>query len=201
MTETKGTGSKVPASKKVTETIKPWSKEPTWWVLAGEAVITIGLGIYVILQSAQATIWMAYALAIFLLVDGLLAVFNGMRGHGKTFGSMRGGVGLLAGAVLLLMPVFNYGSPTMAGWLIGLALIISGIAGLLSRFFEMPRPIRWMGVLINLLMIVLGFVYIDTVIQQDATVLYAVGWLLLAVGAALAVYAFVIWNEGRRKRA
>jgi uncharacterized membrane protein HdeD (DUF308 family) len=194
-------GGKVPVSKQVTESIKPWSKQAPWWILAIEAVVALGVGIYVLMESSRATTVITYALAAFLLVDGLLAIVGGLRGEAKTFGAIRGGVGLLAGIVLLLMPVFGYGSPLMAGWLIGLALIVAGLAGLLSRLFEAGRPIRWIGVLVTLLMIALGGVYIYSVVQQSTTFLNAAGWILVAVGLALGVYAGFTWNEGRKRTA
>jgi uncharacterized membrane protein HdeD (DUF308 family) len=197
----KNVGGKVPTSQKVAETVKPWSKNAPWWMLAIEAAVAVGLGIYVLTQSDRASTVISFALAAFLLLDGLLTLFAAMRGRVKTFGAVRGGVGILAGLVLLLMPVFGFGSLQTAGWLIGLALIVGGIAGLLSRLFEAGRPINWISVLVTLLMIALGGVYIYSVMQQSLGVLDAVGWLLLAVGIALAAYAAYVWNENRQQGA
>jgi uncharacterized membrane protein HdeD (DUF308 family) len=197
----KGGGGKVPTSKKVAETIKPWSKNAPWWMLAIEAVIAGALGLYVLTQSDRASTVITYALAAFLLVDGLLTLIAAMRGRVKTFGAVRGGVGILGGIVLLLMPVFGFGSPTMAAWVIGLALVIGGAAGLLSRLFEAGHPINWISVLVTVLMIALGGVYIYSALQQSRTVLDAVGWLLLAVGIALGAYAAYVWNETRQRPA
>lgn len=198
---TSNAGGKLPSTKQVADSIKPWSKHTPWWIMAIEAVVALGVGIYVLMESSRAGIVISYALAVFLLVDGLLAILGGLRGESKTFGAIRGGVGLLAGIVLLLMPVFGYGSPMMAGWVIGLALIVGGLAGLLSRLFEAGKPIRWLGVLVTLLMIALGAVYIYSVSQQSAGFLNAAGWILVAVGVALGGYAVFTWNEERKPRA
>jgi uncharacterized membrane protein HdeD (DUF308 family) len=183
---------------KVTDSLKPWSKNAPWWVMAIEAVVAIGLGIYVLSESARATNAISLALAIFLLVDGLLSLFSSLRGRSKTFGAVRGGIGLLAGVVLLMMNVFNFGDATIAGWIIGLALVIGGFVGLLSRLFESGRPISWISVIITLLMMAIGGVYLYSVILQTTGVLSAIGWLLLALGLALAAYAAYVWNEGRK---
>ena len=110
---------------------------------------------------------------------------------------IRAGVGILAGAALLLMPIFGVGDKLIAGWLIGLALIIGGVAGLLSRLFEASRSISWIGVLITLLMIAIGGVYLYSVLQATYNPLTAIGWLLVAVGVALGGYAAYNWWSGR----
>lgn len=186
---------------KMSNAIKPWHKDAPWWVQAIEAVVAIGLGIYVLTQAAQAARMLTIILAIFLLVDGILSLVSGLRGRGKTFGSIRAGVGILAGAALLLMPLFNFNDAVMAGWLVGLALIIGGIAGLLSRLFEAPRPINWISVLITVLMIAIGVVYVYSVLQATYNPLTAVGWLLLAIGIALGAYAGFNWYSERREKA
>lgn len=183
---------------KMTDAMKPWRKEAPWWVQAIEALVALGLGIYVLTQATEASRWLATILAVFLLVDGLLSLISGLRGRGKTFGSIRAGVGLLAGAALLLMPVFGIGDKLITGWLLGLALIIGGAAGLFSQMFEAPRPISWIGVLITLLMIAIGGVYLYSVLQGTYNPLTAVGWLLVAIGLALGAYAGFNWYSGRR---
>jgi uncharacterized membrane protein HdeD (DUF308 family) len=193
-----GAPAKTGAPVKMSNTIKPWRKEAPWWVQAIEALVALGLGFYVLTQATQASRMLAAILAIFLLVDGLLSLVSGLRGQGKTFGSIRAGVGILAGVALLLMPIFNFGDPTIAGWLLGLALIIGGVAGLLSRLFEAPRPISWIGVLITLLMIAIGGVYLYSVLQQTAAPLATVGWLLVAIGLALGAYAAFNWYSNRQ---
>lgn len=192
---------KTPAPTKMSDTIKPWRKEAPWWVQAIEALVALGLGIFVLTQSAQASRVLVTVLSIFLLVDGLLSLVSGMRGRAKTFGSLRAGVGILAGAALLLMPIFNFNDPVLAGWLIGLALILGGVAGLLSTLFEAPRPISWIGVLITLLMITLGGVYLFSILQADAAPLTVVGWLLVAVGLALGGLSAFTWSSNRRQTA
>jgi uncharacterized membrane protein HdeD (DUF308 family) len=89
----------------------------------------------------------------------------------------------------------------MMGWLLGLALIIGGVAGLLSRLFEAPRPVSWIGVLITLLMIAMGSVYLYSILQPTAVPLTAVGWLLVAVGLALGAYAAFTWYSSRQAAA
>lgn len=196
--ETKSSGQKAAAPVKMSNAIKPWRKDAPWWVQAIEAVIALGLGIYVLAQATEASRLLGTILAIFLLADGLLSLVGGLRGHGKTFGSIRAGVGILAGVALLLMPVFNFNDPVMTGWLIGLALIIGGLAGLLSRLFEAPRPVSWIGVLITILMIAIGAVYLYAILQASAAPLTTVGWLLVAVGLALGAYAGYNWYSGRK---
>jgi uncharacterized membrane protein HdeD (DUF308 family) len=199
--ETKNSASKAEAPVKLSDAIKPWRKEAPWWVQAIEALVALGLGIYVLTQAAQASRVLTTILAIFLLTDGLLSLIGGLRGQGKTFGSIRAGVGLLAGIALLLMPMFGFTDTVMMGWLLGLALIIGGVAGLLSRLFEAPRPVSWIGVLITLLMIALGSVYLYSILQPTAVPLTAVGWLLVAVGLALGAYAAFTWYSSRQAAA
>jgi uncharacterized membrane protein HdeD (DUF308 family) len=106
-------------------------------LLAIEAAVAVALGVYVLTQVGSASALLSYALGIFLVVDGLLAIFNGLRGRGgKLFGPMRAGVSLLGGLIVLLMPVLGFGNPTTAGWILGLAFLAAGIFGVIGRIFE-----------------------------------------------------------------
>ena len=196
--ETKEGENKTAAPVKMSNAIKPWRKDAPWWVQAIEALVALGLGIYVLAQQEQASRLLATILAAFLLVDGLLSLVSSFRGQSKTFGSMRAGIGILAGVALLLMPVFGFSDRVVTGWLLSLALIIGGAAGLLSRLFEAPRPISWIGVLITVLMIAIGGVYLYSIFQPTVNPLVAVGWLLVAIGLALGVYSAFNWFSNRQ---
>ena len=55
---TKSDGGKPAAPVEMSNAIKPWRKDAPWWVQAIEALVALGLGIYVLAQSAEAARWL-----------------------------------------------------------------------------------------------------------------------------------------------
>ena len=56
-----------------------------------------------------------------------------------------------------------------------------------------------MRVLVALLMVVLGGVYIYSLLTQNSQAILFTSWLLVAVGLMLALYAAYVWNESRKQ--
>jgi uncharacterized membrane protein HdeD (DUF308 family) len=185
--------------KKVVQAVKPWSSETAWWVLAIEAVIALGLGVYALIEPAGATSSITIILAAFLLVDGLASIFSVVRRKGgKMFHFAGTGVGILAGLLVLSMAFLNVGDLVAQGWILGMAFVLVGFFNLLALFFERDGPIRWVRVLVAFLMIALGGVYIYSALTKNTQAIVFIGWLLLAVGLMLGLYAAFVWSQTRK---
>ena len=95
---------------KVVQAVKPWSSETAWWVLAIEAVVAVGIGIYALVQPTMAITNVTYILAAFLLIDGMASIFSVIRHKGgKMFHFASSGVAILAGLLVLTMAYLNIG--------------------------------------------------------------------------------------------
>lgn len=188
-----------PASKRtqVVQAVKPWSKDAPWWILAIEAVITIGLGLYTIYVPESAGRMLTVVLGLFLLVDGAMSLFAGLRQRGgKAFNLAGSGIAILAGLLVLLMQLLHFGDAITQAWILAIAFVLVGIFGLIAAFFEF-RSVRWMRVVVMLLMIVLGGLYLYSLLAGNLMVLTWTGWILLAIGVMLGIFAGLTWRQQR----
>ena len=138
------------------EQVKPWGKRTPWWILLIEGILAIGLGIYALAMPLQAQGLVLIGLAIVLAVNGLLTLFAYLRRRRQgNLPLVRGSIGLVVGLIVILMPVFNFGSQLTAAWILAIGLILAGVMALLAVFMEASGS-RWGNLLIAVLFAVLG---------------------------------------------
>ncbi len=171
-------------------------KNQSWWLILIEGIVALALGFYMLAAPTQAWFYLGALAAVFLLVSGLVDFFGNMfrrlvlRSRARRF---RGLVGILFGGVLLLMAWLKPGwidLPT-AYIILAIGLIAYGGLGIwVSLFARRGRPMRWVNVLINGLLVLWGLaVFVDRgseISMKNVTVL-----VLLIVGALLVVWAFL----------
>lgn len=171
--------------------VKPWSKRAPWWILLIEGIVALGLGIYALAVPEQAQGMVLLGVAIVLAVNGLLTIFGYLRGRRQgNLPLVRGSIGLVVGLIVILMPVFNFGSQLTAGWILAIGLILAGVMALLAVFME-SRTTRWGNLLVAILFLVLGGAIVYN-ITTEASIVQIAAWVLVAFGLLLAAYSLVV---------
>ena len=179
------------------EQVKPWSKRAPWWVLLVEGILAIGLGIYALVAPQQAQGLVLLGIALVLAVNGLLAVFSGLRGRQQgNLSLIRGAIGLAVGLIVILMPVLNFGTALTAAWILAIGLILAGVMALLAIFME-AKAARWGNLIIGLLFGVLGSVIVYN-ITTGADIVQVAAWVLLAFGLLLLAYSFFVRSSAAK---
>lgn len=173
------------------EQVKPWGKRTPWWVLLVEGLLTLGLGIYALAMPLQAQGLVLIGLAIVLAVNGLLTIFGYLRGRRQgNLPLIRGSIGLVVGLIVILMPIFGFGSQLTAAWILAIGLILAGVMAFLAVFMESAAS-RWGSLLIAVLFLMLGSVIIYN-ITTGAGIVQIAAWVLVAFGVILTGYSFVV---------
>lgn len=177
----------------MTATSAPSSNAWVWTLVKG--ILALALGLFLIIGAQTAPIWIAYALAIYMAVSGGLQTFSSLmkrRSAGSKTDRIRGLVGLIGGAALLLLGYFNVLSLAAAYTLLALLLIAYGALGLFEVLFDRGSDrFRWMPLIINLLLIVLG-VMVFYSRSRDFDLRLWSGLVLAVIGLAIIGYGYFI---------
>lgn len=179
------------------EQVKPWSKRAPWWILLVEGILALGLGIYALAAPDQAQGLVLLGIAIVLAFNGLLTIFGYLRGRREgNLSLIRGSIGLAVGAIVILMPVFNFGSQLTAAWILAIGLILAGVMAFLAVFME-AKATRWGNLLVAILFLVLGGVIVYN-ITTEASIVQIAAWVLVAFGLMLTVYSFFVRSSAAK---
>ena len=168
------------------------SSGQSWWVTVMQGVIALVLGLFLVLGGDQVAGIFGVVAAAYLLISGILEL---VRGKGGTIRYYRSIIGIIVGALLLLLYVVDI-LPT--GWdfiIFAVGVIIVGGMGLYTSFFDRAgKEFSWGAVLVNLLLLLWG-VLIFVARAQAFDLQTVSGWILVALGVVIALWGY--FSRGR----
>ncbi len=102
-----------------------------WWLLVLFGVVTLGVGIFFVVSPHETLSTFTVIAGIFLLVDGLLAIFLSIfsKGDGRGLYALVGVLSAIAGLVLIKKP---FGTLVVFTLVFGVWLVVAGVVRLLS---------------------------------------------------------------------
>ena len=176
-------------------------KTQSWWLILVEGIVALALGMYLLVAPSQAWFYVGALAAVFLLVSGLIDFFGNLfsrlvlRSRARRF---RGLVGIFFGGILLLLAWIRpaWMSLATAYLILGLGLIAYGGLGIwVSLFARRGRPMRWVSILLNGLLLLWGLaVFFDRRSEADLKLVTVL--VLLVVGAVMVIWAFITRSRG-----
>ena len=140
--------------------IAPW-READWRVLIVEGAVLILAGVYLIADGERAEFILGLVVAAALLIDGIRQWLLGMRrlqrGRSRDLTLVRGAVGIVTGALVLTLSVFQ--QITVVG--IRIAIGVGGLAyGLIGLALGIPalrsRQPNWTAAVFDVLLILVS---------------------------------------------
>jgi uncharacterized membrane protein HdeD (DUF308 family) len=165
-----------------------------WTVLKG--VVALVLGIFLIAGGETASASTAYAVAVYIALAGGMQVFSGLlnrRTPGSTTDRIRGLVGLVGGVTVILLLYFNVVTLPTAFTILAILVIVFGLLGLFESFFDRGRAyFRWMPVIINVILVVLGALVFYSRSAAGFNLQLWTGLLLAILGTAIIVFAYFV---------
>jgi uncharacterized membrane protein HdeD (DUF308 family) len=161
-----------------------------WTLIQG--IVALGFGIWLLLGRSSALMAVQYAAAIYLAVAGLIQTARALLNRGREDSAtelVRGLIGLIGGAVVLVMAYFTTTSESTTMLILAIALVAYGVVGAFSTMFARGgRPFEWQPVLVNILLILLGaLVFIDR--TQDIDIVLWASIIFIVAGVAIILYA------------
>lgn len=171
-------------------------KNSPWWLALVQGLVALGIGLFMLTDPGSAGKLAVLLVSIYLLVAGVVYTLRGLAARRAGKGNLllvRGLVGLIIGAVILLFGLFQIDSPATVRLILAIGLIIFGAIGLFTSVFKREgKPFAWGPVLVNAAMLVWGLLIIFSSI--DLTVVS--GWVLVIIGIAV-----ILWTLLGRKDA
>ncbi len=158
-----------------------------WWFTLIQGIIAIILGFYILFGGDAAAGNVALVAALYMLISGIISLF---RGNDDAIGRYQGIVAIIAGALVLFLYAFNI-LPTYWDFTVfAIGAIIVGAMGLYNAFFARGgRQFSWGPVLVNSLLVLWGIMIFFARIQ-DFNLQTVTGWILVAMGAVIALWAY-----------
>ncbi len=168
-------------------------KNSPWWLAVIQGLVAVGAGLFLLIDPLAATFLVGLLAAIYLLVTGLIYTVRGIiaRRPGKSsLLLIRGIVGLIFGAVLLAMALFNIGSLSLGYTILAIGLLVFGGMGLFQSVFKREgKAYAWGPVIVHGALLLWGLLIL---FARSTINLPAVsGWILLIIGVVVIAYTIL----------
>ena len=174
-------------------------KNSPWWLALIQGLVALGLGLFMLLDPTAASAVIGLLAAVYLLVAGIVHTIRGLarRRVVKRMNLMliRGILGLIVGGIILVLALFNIGTLAFGYTILAIGLIIFGAIGLFSSFFQRQgKQLAWGPVLVNLALLVWGFlIFFGRSLNLNLAVIS--GWILVIIGVVIVAWTLLGRNE------
>ncbi|MCU0510214.1 MAG: DUF308 domain-containing protein [Anaerolineae bacterium] len=191
---------------KVTDGAKqaaPWRKGIPWGIVLAEGVLLVAVGLFLIFAQDAARRLLGQILAIVIGVTGGIQLYGALRakqeGQLGQLNTIRGAVGLGAGALVLVLFIFNLMTLQTGRIILGLGAVAFGAIGIYLIYLTRDSGIRIGPAISNGFWVLFGILLLLAAIGGTmlASISEAINVVLLLGGAFLIIWAFVI--KGSKK--
>lgn len=169
-----------------------------WTLIRG--IFALALGLFLLVSGQTAPLVIAYALAIYATVVGVIQVFMSFLNRsaaGSKTDRIRGLIGFIGGGALLLLAYFNVLTLGAAYILLAIVLIVFGGLGIFEELFDRGgKSFAVMPLLINILLVVLGVLVFVSRSGQGFDLRLWSGLILTLMGVGLIAYGY-LWQKKR----
>ena len=161
----------------VAEELRPLTS--LWWLLVLFGVVTLGVGIFFVVSPHETLSTFTVIAGIFLLVDGVLAIFGSIfgRGEGRGLLALIGVLSVIAGLVLIKKP---FDTLVVFTLIIGVWFVVAGVVRFVTAFASPEGRIG--NIFIAILDVVAGIVILAWPDLGLATLAVIIGIVLILRG-------------------
>lgn len=173
-----------------------------WWLPLLRGLLLIILGAYALFQPGMTAVAFTQVLAIFLIIDGILAIILAIMGEtpSRLWTIVRGLVGILVGGFVFAYPVLIAGlTATTILYVIAFGAIIGGgieVFGAIRDRKEIEGA-GWM-VVSGILAILFGIAILCYPLASAGIMIRVIGVYAILFGASLIGFAFQLRKTGNR---
>ena len=173
----------------VAEELRPLTS--LWWLLMLFGVVTLGVGIFFVVSPHETLSTFTVIAGIFLLVDGVLAMFGSIFGRGEDRGllALIGVLSAIAGLVLIKKP---FDTLVVFTLIIGVWFVAAGVVRFVTAFAS-PEA-RNGNIVIAILDVIAGIVILAWPDLGLATLAVIIGIALILRGI---LFIFAGWQLHR----
>jgi uncharacterized membrane protein HdeD (DUF308 family) len=158
--------------------------QSVWWLFALFGILTFGVGVFLIVSPHETLNTFTVIAGIFLLVDGVIAIFRSIFGESANRGllALVGVVSAIAGLVLIKKP---FETLVVFALIVGIWFIVVGVVRFVSAFAL--REDRGANIFVAILDLVAGIVILSWPELGLATLAVIFGIVLVIRGILLVV--------------
>jgi len=167
----------------------------SWWWRLVQGILAIVLGIYLLIGADAAAGNFALVAGIYILVASIIEL---LRGTGQ-YSRYRAVVGLVVGALILLLRFVDIFGTTFDFTLFAIGIILVGAMGLYGELFARSgRDFEWGPVLINALLVLWG-VMIFYFRAEERDLQAASGWILIGIGVIVTIWGYAARGQDSKE--
>lgn len=172
-----------------------------WWAPLLRGIMLVALGGYALLTPGVTLVAYTTVLAVFAVLDGVIAVVAGAVGWAESrwWAIARGVVGIVAGLFVMAHPALvGVIAVTLLVALLAVQAIIGGVAEIVAAIRERDAiEGEWWLVLGGVLSVLLGVILLARPVLAGAALIQVLGVFAVIAGVALIVAAFRLRRFGR----
>jgi uncharacterized membrane protein HdeD (DUF308 family) len=178
----------------------PWRRGIPWWLVLVEGILVLGIGLFLAFQPDSARSTIRGLIGLFLIFNSLLGIVSGLRPATRNqpmapYRLLRGGIGLFAGLMVVLQPVFEYVDADATRTILAVGLTLWGLIGLYAAFATHDEGgFRWNTIVLSGLSIVFAVMLFRTS-SSDNPFVEPAGYVAIIVGLILLAYAYVLYRS------
>lgn len=182
----------------------PWRRGIPWWIVLGEGVILVALGLYMLFAGSSANTLLGWGVALALLAGGALSVYLSLQATRQSpaqrWTMIHGLVGVIGGGLLILLQLFNVLTPRLGVTLLGVGCLAYGLVGLYMLVEKNLLAVRRLSVVETVIFLTLGGLLLLQALGVGAlaTMLQLINLVILTGGVALIIWGFALRNSAAR---
>jgi uncharacterized membrane protein HdeD (DUF308 family) len=181
----------------------PWRRGIGWPIIAIEALLAIGVGIYVIADPDGSKSAVRQILGAALLINGVLRIYAGFRESAQSLPAapyrlVSGGIGLTVGLIVVLEPVSDYIDADAARVILAGGLLAFGVIGLAAAVGTRESGGLRIGAVITAAIYIVFAALFFYNVRHDNLNVKIFGYLLLIFGVLLGAYAYVLYRGAQQ---
>ena len=198
------------SSYKVVSQYAPWRRDIAWWVVLIQGIILASIGLFALLANDEAGITLVYLLGIYALLHSIWVIISSLRRPAESRSALQlvgAGVGLLASIVLVLNSYLTLIDPKPAVAVFAIGLVLQGLlSAFASLGIRQATGFAWGVMVRGVIDILLGAYLIYALralvagAESGTGLVRVIGLTGTIGGAALIIYAIVLWRNGRKAK-
>jgi uncharacterized membrane protein HdeD (DUF308 family) len=189
-------------AKAMAEQAVPWRQGVPWWTVLVEGLVALGVGIYLLVVPAAGA-QILLILGGFLLVVGVVDVFNSLRGHVpptiSKYRMTRGGIAIVVGGLIVINAFAGWFSAATSATILSIGLVVTGAIGLVEWFVGRKEPsMGWLALVLPAAIALLGLLLLGSNMQMALMAINLIGVVGVVAGIGLLIYAYVLVNRAHK---
>lgn len=182
----------------------PWRQGIPWWIVLGEGVILVTLGLYMLFASSSVNTLLGWGVALALLAGGALSLYLSLQATRQSpaqrWTLIHGLVGVVGGGLLILLQLFNVLTPRLGVTLLGVGCLAYGLVGLYMLIEKDLPALRRLSVVETAIFLALGALLLLQAVGVGAlaTMVQLINLVILTGGVALIIWGLVLRQSPAR---